>query len=229
MGVKGAIISAFAGVAMLSFTAGTVPSFAQDWSGLYIGAHAGGGMAVREGCTSWSFSYIPEDCEDGSGPYDIYSEYSGWLVGKQVGFNTQSNSTVWGGELAVSAANLSNPSVDQWGGTNAITGLLTATGRVGFVTGNALIFGEAGVAGAMFHYGPNGADCEYDSTLLGGVVGGGVEFMLSDNISAFGKVQGLFFRPSVATCGSPASPYSYSETQTRGAVAKVGINWHPNN
>jgi outer membrane immunogenic protein len=214
------------GLALAAGTLSTVPAAAQDWSGFYFGKHVGCAVAHRTGCTSWSFSYIPEDCEDGVGPIEIDTDYTGWAVGAQLGFNVQNGNIVYGVEGAGSWMNLD--SVDQFDGVNGINALFTGTGRIGVASGNVLFYGEAGVAVANFEYGPNAADCAFSSTLFGGVVGVGIEAMFSDRLSGFVEVNHSRFAPSEGICGAPASPYSYSETQTNATVAKVGINVHTN-
>ena len=69
----------------------SAPASAQDqWDGFYFGKHAGFGSAVREGCTSWDFfGPTPTSCEEGNGSAEIYTEYSGFGVGKQAALSEE--------------------------------------------------------------------------------------------------------------------------------------------
>ena len=64
-----------------------------DWSGFYIGAHAGGGWSER----CFTFAGASDGCHDADG----------WLGGGQVGFNVQSGQWVFGVEFSGSWADIS--------------------------------------------------------------------------------------------------------------------------
>jgi len=231
MKIHPGVVGAALGLASILAAAAATPAAAQEWDGFYFGGHALYGMAHREGCTSWDWTVVPDDCWDGYGPYDILTDYHGAGGGAQAGVNWQNGNTVWGLEVALSAVDIaaSDPNVDQWGGTNGIKGLATATARVGLAQDGWMIYAEGGLGAAAFHYGPNSASCEYDSVLTGVVGGVGVEGHLTDNITGFVEVNGFHFMPSMAECPYPAAyPASYSETQTNAVVVRVGANIHTN-
>lgn len=227
MKIHPSVVGAALGLASILAAAAATPAAAQEWDGFYFGGHALYGMAHREGCTSSSFGFVPSDCEEGFGPYPIMTDYHGPGGGVQAGVNWQNGNTVWGleGTLSVVDIAASDPNVDQWGGTNGIKGLATATARVGLAQDGWMIYAEGGLGAAAFHYGPNSANCEYDSVLVGGAGGVGIEAYLTDTVTGFIEVNGFHFMPSEATCTKPpATINSYSNTQTNAVVVRIGAN-----
>jgi outer membrane immunogenic protein len=136
-----------------------------SWSGLYIGAHAGYG---------WS------DVEDSIGLAS--HDGDGWLAGAQIGYNLQSGKFVFGLE-----ADMSGVFVD---GSTACCGhefnwLASARGRAGvaFNGNRTLLYATGGAAWADVDYTAPGAS-GFSNTHFGWVAGGGIEHMLTQNVSA---------------------------------------------
>jgi outer membrane immunogenic protein len=150
--------------------------FAPNWSGLYIGAHVGGGWADKD----WFFSELP-----------IASHSMGGAIGGgQVGFNTQIGNWVIGAEGDISAADLRGDSVCSGGPaaapcSSSINWLATITGRLGFAWGRALLYVKGGAAFADDHF-DVATSPQLSSTeiKMGWTVGGGLEYALRDNWSA---------------------------------------------
>ncbi len=112
-----------------------------DWSGVYIGAHAGYGGGMKD----W----------EALGPADFVAR--GPLVGGQVGINKQLGSFVFGLELDGSWADINGTSHFQFGGpalgvtidntsTSKIDGLATFAGRAGIAADRWFVFAKAGIS-----------------------------------------------------------------------------------
>ena len=138
-----------------------------SWSGLYIGANVGYG---------WS----NVDWQDGFGPAS--HDGKGWLAGAQIGYNLQSGQFVFGVE-----ADWSSTWID--GGTTCcgheFNWLASVRGRAGIAfNGNrTLLYGTGGAAWADVEYTAPGAT-GFSNTHFGWVAGGGIEHMLTQNLSA---------------------------------------------
>lgn len=136
---------------------------AYNWSGLYLGVHAGGGWGEHEGVGTYTDpGYAP--CATGCAVLDpgVNSiDLDGYLGGGQIGFNIQSGSLVFGLEADGSWANIegdgSFASDDDNDGTADYTWNLktdvewiaTVRGRLGvLVTPTLLLYGTGGIAWA---------------------------------------------------------------------------------
>ena len=174
---------------------GRVPAPPPQWSwdGFYVGAHIGGAF----GRNDWTSATGLLDQLSSNGGFPGRGNAEGLLGGGQVGFNYQLGSWVAGLELSVSAADIggyAKCASDAVGGTNfecsdSISSLGTITGRLGQTWGNLLLYGKAGAAWATSHSRAQRHDLlnvfEADDTRWGWVVGSGVEYALSRNMSAF--------------------------------------------
>jgi outer membrane immunogenic protein len=157
---------------------------AYDWSGFYIGINGGGGG----GQICWNYVTAVRDggCHDPSGG----------LVGGQIGYNWQMNSLVLGLELSGDWANLtgSNVAVTAPSGTDNshVSSLFMATARAGYAWDRALLYVRGGAAWAREDYNvtcngggclPVGAVAVFGSeTRLGGIVGAGFEYAITNNL-----------------------------------------------
>jgi len=138
-----------------------------SWSGLYIGANVGYGWSDVD----WRDGF-PGGSHDGNGV----------LAGGQIGYNVQSGQLVFGVE-----ADLSGTWID---GSNACCGhefnwLASVRGRAGvaFNGNRTLLYATGGAAWADVDYtSPFGSG--FSNTHFGWVAGGGVEHMLTQNLSA---------------------------------------------
>src|SRR5215475_13128081 len=104
-----------------------VPLF-YNWTGLYVGAHVGGGWA----------------------DLGVGSTGSGVIGGGQVGYNYQINQLVFGVEAEVSAASIKN-NLLTFGPLSASfnwNSLTTLSSRFGYAFDNWLLYGKAGAAWA---------------------------------------------------------------------------------
>lgn len=132
---------------------------AQNWSGLYIGLHAGYGWGEHDGTGYYTDAGGCKDgCEKFNGSFDL----EGALGGGQVGINLQSGSFVFGIEADGSWVKIDGSgsfsfddggasAVDdyRWDLQTDVEWLASLRGRIGFlVTPTFLIYGTGGVAWA---------------------------------------------------------------------------------
>src|SRR5882724_942470 len=145
--------STLAAAAILAFAA-TRPAMAADgpvralpraapvwsWAGLYLGGHIGAAFGWKDWQTA-------DGILVGFQPFHGAATVGGKIAGSQIGYNWQSNSTVWGIELSGSFADvygdakcaialfLCHTEVDWFG---------TATARIGFTNDHLLLYVKAG-------------------------------------------------------------------------------------
>ncbi|HJU31621.1 MAG TPA: outer membrane protein [Hyphomicrobiaceae bacterium] len=182
------------------------PAF--SWSGLYIGANVGYGWSDVD----WQFAAAPGIGTGHSG--------NGGLAGGQIGYNIQMRQFVFGAEADLSGAwidgatSCPDPSFSCGHSFNWIG---SVRGRGGItVNGNrTLLYGTAGVAWADVDYTAKdkgtGAvfGTGFSDTHVGFVAGGGIEHMLTPNLSA--RAEYLFYgfdsvtAPAGALGGGPAT------------------------
>lgn len=149
-----------------------VAPVATDWSGFYIGGHAGYGA----GTLTLDAPFIDED--------DAEEDITGFFGGVQAGYNWQLDSIVLGIDSSLSLSGLAydedgdgeNDTVDWFGSTTA---------RVGVALDTVLPYVKAGVAYAGGTGWAEGEDVS--ATYTGWTAGLGIEFKLADNISLFGE------------------------------------------
>jgi len=150
------------------------PTF--SWTGLYIGTHVGYGWSDVD----WQFDNTPGIPTGHTG--------GGGLAGGQIGYNVQVNHFVFGIEADLSGSWIDgstacpNPAFNC--GHN-INWLGSVRGRLGAaVNGNrTLLYATGGAAWADVDYTAPGAS-GFSNTHFGWVAGGGIEHMLTQNLSA---------------------------------------------
>ncbi len=135
---------------------GYSPAPAQDWTGLYLGAHIGAGF--------------------GSGD-DV--DPDGVLGGIQGGGNWQYGQAVVGVEGDFSGAGISD---DFLANDFDVNWLATVRGRIGWAFDRFMVYGTGGFAWASAEY--NGPGVSDDNVHMGWSAGVGVEGMVWNNISA---------------------------------------------
>ncbi len=112
--------------------------YAYNWSGFYIGAHAGGGWGEK----CFTFAAASDGCHDGNGA----------VAGGQLGFNYQTGQFVFGVEFSGSWANITGDHVGLLApfGTyhSEINTILMLTGRVGMAFDRTLLYVTGGGAWA---------------------------------------------------------------------------------
>jgi outer membrane immunogenic protein len=156
-------------------------AYGYNWSGFYVGAHAGG--AWSDECFTFAPNGSSDGCHDGNG----------WLGGGQVGFNWQTGNVVFGAEFSGSFADVSGDhralllltGAPTARFTTELSSILLLTGRVGLSFDRVLLYVTGGGAWGrdkFEHISANGvSSAKHNRT--GWTVGAGVEWGLSPNWS----------------------------------------------
>lgn len=198
---------------------------AYDWTGAYIGLHAGGGWA-RSQFFDVSAPTITRRREEG----DVNSD--GFLGGGQLGYNFQTGPLVLGVEAQGSFAGLSGSSRDDVHSFlqihSDIEWLATLAGRAGIAHDNWLWFGKVGVAWAdssfRFVTVPAGRSfVSHSAVRVGWMVGAGVEYGLAPNWSAKIEYNYLDFGSETWAVLCPC-PFGQREDQ-REHLVMAGFNF----
>jgi outer membrane immunogenic protein len=195
-----------------------------DWSGIYIGAHIGGGYSG----SSWTDPITGL----GNGTFNNF----GFLGGAQVGANVQFNRLVLGLEGDFSWTSLKASSADSIGEAinTTVPWTSTVTGRVGAAFDRLLVYGKGGLALAQDQSSLTdlAGNISTDSFLrTGWTVGGGLEYALDDNWSAkieydylgFGS-QSMNF--STITPAAALTPNASLNVQEIKAGLNYRFGWH---
>lgn len=194
-----------------------------DWSGLYLGGHIGGTFADVE--DEYDFNTV----RSASFSFDA----DGFVGGVQGGYNIQSGSLVLGIEADISFGSIegtglcngsTTPACGTGTGTNPsadIDWVSTVRGRVGVAMDQILLFATAGVGFAdasVVDPAQRGSDSH---THTGFVAGGGVEWMMSPNISL--RADYLYGNYETISYALVSTPDAIGfETHT----IRGGVNWH---
>lgn len=164
-----------------------------NWSGLYVGAHIGGGFSESDAVTTVTAT--------GAFSSAGSSNNSAVIGGGQIGYNWQfSPNWVFGLEADVTGSDIRNGYLGAAGATSAAYGekidvFGTVRGRLGYAMNNVLIYGTGGYAWADTDVnrlqvtgvtvGATPGTNEVGSKFLSGyVVGGGMEYGFSPSWTA---------------------------------------------
>lgn len=134
---------------------------AQDWAGFYGGLS----IATNDGTQDYDF--------DGDTDYDL----SGQAFGLFAGYNVSSGPLVYGGELAFSRGGVYEEELDNsqsYQGEFEYTYFADLKGRLGYSTGNVLLFGTVGYSFTEFLSSTDTYDTD------GPIFGVGVDYMVQD-------------------------------------------------
>lgn len=234
-------IAALAGALMLSSAA-----YADDvnWSGLYLGIHAGHAWSDFDASLVHPFPAVPGGVMSDGGSMSADS----WLGGGHIGGNIQSGNFVYGIEADVSRADMS-ASEDfrmdfdtDWATRIKLDTFGTVRGRIGYTTGPMMIYATAG-----FAWGQSQMDIDTISitgpvvmsqlskskTHLGWTAGLGAEWALGPNISVRGEwlytdLGSESYDPSgLAYAGTPAE-FKHQEKASADLdfhMARVGVSY----
>ena len=211
---------------------------AYDWSGFYIGAHAGYGGTDVIGKYDTGDIVSPDQSflNDGAGPFDM--NVDGLFGGVQAGINWQSGSFVIGLEGDVSFVDWSNQ-IESDADTDEVVSsetdfVATLRGRAGFALDNLLLFGTAGLAftDSTFTADDNattpGVDAgSVDFNDIGLALGGGAEYALDESWSV--KAEGLYFlfndKKDTDNLTSDSDPGDFAELDAAW-MGRIGMNFH---
>jgi outer membrane immunogenic protein len=176
-----------------------------SWTGFYVGTHLGYG---------WSDV-------DWQGVSDSLNG-SGWLAGGQLGYNWQKGALIFGVE-----ADASTTWMDGSGGAGCcghdVNWLASVRGRLGVAVNDnrTLLYGTAGVAWADVDYSAAGFN-GFSDTHVGWVAGGGIEHMLSQNLSA--RVEYLYYGFNDASAPAGALGAGATSLDASTQVVRFGLN-----
>jgi outer membrane immunogenic protein len=183
--------------------AAPAPVYAPVWSGFYLGAQVGG---------AWTSDVISRDLDFYNGPDGDFSVGGdeGILGGVQLGYNSQVGRWVFGvegeyGHLDLNQRDQFPDHVDVRLPTDSRATInhdwfATITGRIGYTFDRWMLYGKggwgwAGTDVSFIDNDPTGRllvdSTEKSRTLDGAVYGGGVEFLLTSNVSL--KIEYLRF------------------------------------
>lgn len=194
--VVSAMVAASMCVVSTSFAADVMTDTSYNWTGGYLGLHAGYGDANTDGI--FDSSELPAFPEESTYGDDL--DANGFVGGLQAGYNWQMDQFVWGIEGDVSFADLSDD-VGDFGGNDRIAFDLNALAslrlRAGFAADRALFYVTGGLAYASGDFeiinnaglGQDTGSVNLDS--FGGVVGAGAAFATSENTSI--RLEGLYY------------------------------------
>jgi outer membrane immunogenic protein len=212
------------------------PPFVYNWSGIYVGGHAGYGIGMSDWHDS-SFNY----------------ETKGFLAGGQIGINQQSGNFVLGIEADASWARIKGDQAIAFGGAVAgfaltttggteIDGLVSVAGRFGFAQDHWLVYLKLGAAWARLSHTfsfeqtfgaiVQTATASGDTTRAGHLIGFGAEYAIGGNWSAkaeynfvnFGEyTTGITGTQTLAGVTTPFSDNIRFEQQLH--LVKVGLNY----
>jgi outer membrane immunogenic protein len=213
------------------------PAPLSTWSGLYIGGHA---MYGESGYSTDYFS------PSGSGKknYSATTDISGLGVGLHAGYNWQASQWVFGleGDVTMTAWENSgqvyvSPSGKKSHDVNGRIGSLSSIrGRLGIAFDSTLLYATGGVAFAEGSYenvqnedkkGPVtfGGKSKFE---VGAVVGGGIEWKYTSNMSI--RLEGLYYffdkdNTEIVKEGKKGNTTLTHSLQDI-SVVRVGANWH---
>ena len=209
-----------------------------NWTGFYIGGHAGWAWTDK----TWRLS--------GNEVADYTAD--GGFAGGQVGFNWQTGPWVLGAEAQASWSHIRkgvvwvDPEVDPWiePGTDPVRKPRTGTtvdnlgsiaGRVGYAFDRVLVFAKGGGAWAHDDYRAFNANTANErliasasGTRWGWMAGGGLEYGLTPNWSA--KVEFDYFdfgsdRITLVSVPGVTPPTRAFDVEQTIALVKLGINY----
>jgi outer membrane immunogenic protein len=210
-----------------------------NWSGFYIGGHAGYGIGMN-------------DYTDSS----FFFQTKGFLAGGQIGFNQQSGNVVFGIEADASWANIKGDQTLNIGGpligfaqtgraSTEIDSLVSVAGRFGFAQDHWLVYLKAGVAWAHMSH-TFGFDLStfaappivqtiatsHDSTRAGHLIGFGAEYAIGGNWSAKAEYNLVNFGDFAAwftgtqTAAGVTTPFTSRILLEQSLhIVKVGVNY----
>ena len=209
---------------------------AYDWTGLYIGGHAGWGSAGRNFRATY-FSVVGNVVTP---PFT--QNPSGFVGGGQIGFNRQAGNWVVGLEADVSGASLGATTSVASAATGPFTyhveidWTATLAGRVGYAWDRWMAYGKGGAAVMHETYALTaplrGIRNDAQATRVGWTVGAGIENAFLDNWSW--KAEYNFMRFDNTTTISNTSTLTSSsgipvDTSVDIHAVKLGVNYRLGN
>jgi opacity protein-like surface antigen len=196
--------------------------YGYNWTGPYIGAFAGSTWGEEH----WRFIGIGTT---------VNPEFAGYIAGGQIGYNVQVSNVVFGVEADYGLSNANGgracPNALFFSCNAEVDNLGSITGRLGLAWGHALFYAKGGLAFGdvrVTSFLDNPVTKVADDThwRYGWTVGGGMEFALTDRWSA--KAEYMYYDLGSERFQTEMAPFpvNFSEVDTRGSAARIGINYH---
>jgi outer membrane immunogenic protein len=228
----GASLAADAVPAFKAPLAAKKPKRLYDWSGFYIGGHAGIGAIDSDGFFATSV--------------DLSFGGNAFLAGAQIGWNFQHGNLVFGIEGDYSTFKWEDVNLREEHYLAQANQLVTVRGRVGWADDNVLFYATGGLAHLRAHVATSlggidpdqqGNEDRKNVSSFGGVAGVGLEWGVAGNLSVRAEALYLFFDKynSLADLKEGCAPgregcldtkenfFSYDD----GFVFRLGVNWRP--
>lgn len=171
-----------------AYAADPAVSSDHDWSGFYIGANVGWGGADYSGCI---------ECDADSRAEAEELNVDGLVGGLHAGYNWQTDNIVLGVEIDGSLANWSDYAAtasDDESQQASVNFLGSARVRAGLTSGNGLVYATGGLAISDAVWESKRDDDSWetvDFNNVGGVIGAGVEYAVSEHMSI--RAEGLYY------------------------------------
>ncbi len=218
-----------------------------NWTGFYVGVHAGWGWNQNDGATT----FLPSAAAFGAAPFSFSNDNDGGMLGAQIGVNYQVSNWVFGIEADASWVDWDNsvtvgpiglfppPGVIAGSFQTATTDFNffgTLRGRLGFAANNWLLYVTGGLAWADIDhtvttsFAATGGGVFVGTsgdTRAGWTIGGGVEWGFAPGWSL--KAEYLYYDlgDTTVVATSAAFPGFASSTtfDNTGHIARVGLNY----
>jgi len=191
-----------------------------SWTGFYIGLNAGGAF----GSSSWTPFVGTISNFDVSGP----------MAGGQIGGNYQIGQFVvgveadadWQNYRGATQAGICGPTTLVGGCAIASNWIATIRGRAGFAADRALFYITGG--GAFTNIKPSTGALPYGGgSEAGWTAGGGIEYAITDNVTA--KVEYLYASFQNASCGTSSCdttvPIAPATATFNENIVRAGVNY----
>jgi opacity protein-like surface antigen len=176
-----------------------------DWSGVYLGVHAGYG---------WGDAEI-----DVAGLPGVDSDADGFLGGVQAGYNAQWGNWVGGVELDASYSGVEGD--DIAGLDTELNWVGTARARVGYAFDRLLPYVTGGLALGEVEATNTIAGISESNTHIGWTVGAGLEYAVTDNVTVRGEYSYIDLQDESYTLGAGVPADAGLDLHT----VKAGLNY----
>jgi outer membrane immunogenic protein len=197
-----------------------------DWTGFYLGAHAGSG---------WNSSTFRDPTGAAFAPPGIGVDVAGqgWLGGAQLGYNYQLGAWVFGIEGDLSYTDIRGTTTSPLGVemSNRLNWVGTVTGRLGIAWDRTLVYAKAGAAFGESSYSarvPLVVDFRGKDTRTGWTVGAGAEYALWNNWSVKAEYNYIDLGTRTVTATPPAGGSIAADAKVTEHMIKLGANYRFN-
>ncbi len=212
------------GPARIPMTAVAVAPAGMNWTGFYIGGHLG--IAT---VSSGYDAFTPRNAFAG---FDLQRMGGSALMGgMQIGYNYQMNSLVLGLEADLSAVGFNRTSTTSILEGNvpafqrSLSWVSTVTPRLGFTFGRAMLYAKGGLALGAFSVGHDQGNTwiSGSTTRLGWTVGAGVEYAITQNLTA--KVEYNYMNFGTFRTDMTGAPNIWVTQRGDVHAVKLGVNY----